>query len=270
MSYTHADVVRQHLAPVEAAGEAVHDQAVVIPSGGTVRFFSGAVDADSVVVKSIRNDTRLKQQLLLSSQQVPVVSGPIVPGTVVVASDSSLGKVYTENRDYVVSYASGTLSVKPDGELSVGMTVSLWCHPYTLYEQGVDYSLDEDRAQLTSLTSGNMSAGEMVWVDYRPVFGGYNDELVNQAVTEANATVATEVDPDREFGTEPLLQAAATYRALAVVARSTASRHLGSGRGSYRDADTWLRLAEQYASRADELLRSFRPPYDNPARPRHS
>ena len=270
MSYTHAELVRQYLSPIGAAGEAVHDQAVVIGESGRVRFFSGAVVGDSVVVKSVRDGTRLYRALELDSQHLPLASGPVVPGTVVVSSDSSLGRIYVENRDYVIVHGSGLLTVKAGGDLAIGMTVAVWYLPYTVYERSVDYALDEQNAELTVLTSGGLSVGERVWLDYRPVHDTYTDELIAQAVTEANASVAAEVDVEGAFGTDPLLQSAATYRALAAVARSSAGRHLGSGRGTYRDAETWLTLAGQYAARADELLRSFGPPYSNPAAPRRS
>lgn len=265
MSYTHVDVVRHHLAPLGASGEAVYDQMVVVPADGAVRFFSGEVAAESVVVKSVRDGQRVRRQLQLSGDQVAVVSGPVVPGTVVVASDSSLGTVYVENRDYVIEHSTGMLTVKPGGDMTAGMTVVVWCLPYVVYQRSVDYALNATKAELVRLSGGGMIAGELVWVDYRPVYDDYTDELIAQAVTEANATVAAEVDPSREFGTDPLLQVAATYRALAAVARSTAGRRLGSVRGTGGQAQAWLTLAGQYAERADQLLRSFRPPFENPA-----
>jgi hypothetical protein len=75
------------------------------------------------------------------------------------------------------------------------------------------------------------------------------------------------VDPDRQFGADPALQAAATYRALEIICRAAAARELSSLRGEDRTAIAWMKLADAHAERSEHLLRLFRPPYAGPSAP---
>jgi hypothetical protein len=78
------------------------------------------------------------------------------------------------------------------------------------------------------------------------------------------------VDPDSQFGADPVLQASATYRALEIICHAAAARELSSLRGEDRTAVAWMKLAETYATRSEQLLRLFRPPYTGPTAPVHS
>jgi len=187
-----------------------------------------------------------------------------------VASDSSLGTVYVENVDYVVDYAGGRLTTKVGGSLSSAQTVTVWYLPYALYEEGSDYGLDASGGQIKRLSGGDIASGETVRLDYRPVFVSVTDEIIENAVALANGMVQTEVDAEREFEANPSLGAAATYRALEIVCRAAASRELASQNGADKVATVWIKLADDYAGRSDQLLTGFRPPFNGPRNPQRS
>lgn len=270
MSYTSVEQVRQHLIVPYPIEDQVTEQPVTLPDTAYVRFFGGGVDASSVRVKAVRTTTPSRVTTALAGGSATIASGMIVPDSVVVASDSSLGTVYVENVDYIVDYGSGRLSIKAGGRLVSGQTVTVWHLPYALYESGHDYAVDAVGGQIRRLVGGTIAAGETVRLDYRPVFVSVADELLVNAVALANGMVQTEVDADREFEANPSLSTAATYRALEIVCRAAASRELASGNGGDKVASVWMKLADDYSIRSDKLLSAFRPPVTSPRNPQRS
>lgn len=269
MSYTHIDIVRHYLTTCFPTGARIHDQMVVFSSDEPIPFYGGSVVSDAIVVKSLRNTSVDRVSIAIQSGRTALPSSPLVRGSVVVASDSSLGHVYVENLDYVVDYDSGELILKPSGDISIGSTVTVWYQPFTVYANGSDYFADVDRGKLKRLTSGDILLGEAVFIDYQPVYTGYDDEIVEGAVLQANSVTQQEVDPDRQFGADPVLQAAATYRALRIICHASAVRQLSSGQGDSSSASAWIKLAVAFDETAGKLIRAFRPPFEGPSAPTH-
>lgn len=266
MSYTNVELVRHHLVAAFPTQDKVYDQAVIIESD-YVTFFNGPVEEPSVLVKSVQSNIPTRVTVTLNSERTSLVAAPLVRGSVLVASDSSLGTVFTENVDYVIDYELGDLIIKEGGGLSVGQTITVWYQDYFIYTASGDYQLDADRGRIKRLSGGDIAAGETVYLDYAPVYQSFNEEILTRAVLEANGLIEREVDPDRQFGADSMLQSCATYRALEIICRASAARELSSLRGEDRTALAWMKLAETYATRSVELMRSFRPPFDGPATP---
>ncbi len=269
MSYTNVELVKRHLVTAFPSRDIVHDQVVILESD-YVTFFNGPVQQSSVVVKSVQSGGPTRVTVALNGERTSLPSSPLVRGSVVVASDSSLGTVYAENVDYVIDYSLGDLVIKEGSALVTGQSVTVWYQGYFVYSAGSDYQLDADEGRIKILSAGNIASGETVLLDYAPVCKSFNEEILGTAVLEANALVEQEVDPDGQFGADPLLQAGATYRALEIICRASAVGELSSLRGEDRAALAWMKLAETYAARSDQLLRSFRPPFDGPTAPVHS
>ncbi|MBN1211420.1 MAG: hypothetical protein JXA92_02475 [candidate division Zixibacteria bacterium] len=267
MSYTNVDQVRHHLPSAGIVAELVSDQKFTLSGDGYLMFYGGAVDESSLLVKSVRNESLQRQTVMLAAEGKVLAAGPLVPGSVVVASDSSLGYIYVENSDYSVDYAVAGLSIKGDGELSVGQTVTVWMAVFMIYAVGVDYQVNFEKGEIRRLAGGGIASGETVYLDYRPVYRSFSDEILKNAVAEANGTVEREVDPEGQFGADLALVSAATSRALTIVCRVAAARELSVAPGSERKAQVWLQLAETYAAQSDKLLKSFRAPFIGPSAP---
>jgi len=270
MSYTSAEQVRCHLIVPYPIEDRVADQSVTLSGGDYVSFYGGAIEGSTVRVKSIKSQKPVRTTVSLSGGAAVVTGSMIVPGSLVAASDSSLGTVYVENIDYVVDYGGGVLTLKAGGVLDSNSKVTVWFFPYALYQEGSDYTLDSSGGRIKRLGSGSIADGETVRLDYNPVYVSVADEIVENAVAMANGLVETEVDPERQFEVNPTLSAAATYRALEIVCRAAATRELASQRAQDKAAVVWVRLADDYAGRSDLLLRSFRPPYSGPRTPARS
>jgi hypothetical protein len=181
-----------------------------------------------------------------------------------------MGTLYVENIDYAIDYTVGTIAVKSDGLLNVGQIVTVWYQQFASYTEGTDYQIKADSGEIKRMSSGDIADGETVYLDYAPIYDSFNDDILNNAVAEANSLVEQEVDPDGQFGADRTLQAAATQRALAIICRTAAARELSSRRGEDRTALAWMKLSDQYASGSEQLLNRFRPPIKGPSAPVHS
>jgi hypothetical protein len=267
MSYTTAELVRHHLVTIAPVGERVFDQPVVLSGIEPVCFFGGPVEAASLVVKSITSQDLLRSILNLNAQRLSLTSSPIVRGSVVAASDSSLGVIYRENQDYVIDYAAGDLILVAGGALSLGASLTVWYQSFQVYQEGLDYLAAAEQGQLRRLSGGAIADGQTIYVDFAPVRTVYDDDILNQAVNEANGLVEREVDPEGQFGADPALQAAATNRALEIICYTAALRQLSGFNADGRTAEAWLKLAAVFAERSTRLLETFHPPITGPAGP---
>lgn len=270
MSYTTVELVRTHLATESLPVGRLIDQSLVMNGTDDIRFADGPVDAATFVVKSNQSAQPIRTAVSLTGGGGQIITGPIVPGSVLVASDSSLGVIYTENRDYIVDYADGALLRKSGSRFDSAASLVVWFMPFTLYVAQTDYILDASNALIRRIAGGTIADGESVFLDYDLISQPVTGDVLSSAVNQANDLVASHLDPDREFGADPVLIAAATYRALEIVSYSLAARELSSRRGDQQVARTWLTLAEQFSRRASELLDAFRPPADRLSSPVHT
>lgn len=267
MSYTSSERVRDHLVVEFGSADQVFSLPFIVRGNDNIVFFAGGVDPDSVRVKSVRQTKLSRSELTLLDEGNVVSLSGIQPGSVTLASDSSLGQLYTENVDFYIDYAAGKLFVKAGGALSAGMNVTIWQMPYSLYVEGVDYRIDSEKGELARYVSGGIADGELVWLDFTPRFSSFTDEIISAAVRDANGLIEREVDPAREFGADPVLVSVATYRALEIVCRAAAARELASQRGQDRIATSWMKLGDDYARLAERWIKSFHPPIVPPASP---
>jgi hypothetical protein len=247
----------------------VLDQPLVINGSDYLTFFNGAVDETAMIVKSVQTNDMIRINLTLADGASSLADSPLVPGSVVVASDSSLGIIYIENVDYIIDYTAAMLFVKSSSALQSGNEVVVWYRDYHVYTSGIDYQLQADRGEIRRLSSGDINDGETVYLDYKPMRQAYNQDIIINAVVMANGLIEKEVDPVGDFGADPTLQAAATYRALEIVCQVSAVRDLSIKGGREKVGTDWIKLAEMFAQRSQQLLRSFHPPYENPMSPSH-
>jgi len=270
MSYTNVELVRHHLATEFPVSDKVYDQIVILDSDEYISFYSGAVDEFSLLVKSIQINIPNRKQLTIGSGANTIDSFPLLRGSVVVASDSSLGTVYTESIDYVIDYKNACIYLKNNNDLTNGDTITIWYSKYTLYLNNTDYQIDDENGKIRRLTSGDIALNETIFIDYTPVYKSHTEEVLNNAVLEANNLIENEIDPEKIYGADPVLQAAATYRALEIICQTAAARELSSLRREDRPALAWMKLADVFAQRSEKLMRSFRPPIIGPNKPIHS
>ncbi|MFZ1684010.1 MAG: hypothetical protein WAU88_07735 [Candidatus Zixiibacteriota bacterium] len=266
MAYTTVENVRGHLVPSFPLQERVQNQAVIL-STSEVHFYPGPVVEDSFVAKVRRVQAHCRVQIALGEGGTRFSTSPLVSGSVVVASDSSLGAIFEEGTDYVVDYFTGLISAKQEGHLSVGQNVIIWWIPFAVLVRGVDYHLNAERGTIQRMSGGQVTDGESVFLDYDPLSSDFSEPLLISAVAEANSLIEREVDPQGEYGADAALGLAATYCALEIICRTAAARELSSLRSEDKIALAWITLADSYQTRSEKLMSAFRPRVSGPARP---
>ena len=269
MSYTNVDLLRNHIEFIQPISDFVYDQLVIFNTDSYIKIFNGSITENSLAVKTITVYTPLKKSISVSDTSFAIHNCPLVRSTVVCASDSSLGNIYKENIDYVIDYSTAICTLKNGGQISVGDAVTFYFIPFTLYTENTDYRTDYNSGEIQLITSGNMQLGETLYIDYSPIYNNYTDAILNNAVLEANAIIEKQVDPNKQFGADLVLQAAATYRALEILCRSSAMRELIS-QNKKDNAVSWIKLAELYVSRSESLILSFKSPFKPMQNPTHS
>jgi len=267
LSYTNTELIKRFFAVSYPTRGYYVDQKLTFDSDDEIMFYNGAVEGDSFKVKSIQANDPTQKSLILQDQDNEIDNNPLVPGSVTVASDSSQTVIYIENVDYIIDYQNGMLDIKEGGALAVGQSVEIWFIKYVLYEIGEDYQVDFDKGTVRRLAGGNIASKETVYLDYEPVENLISDDMLKQAVIEGNSLIEAEIDPDNQFGADPVLQMAATYRTLEIVCHTAAARELSFRRENNDVALAWLKMADKFANRSEVLLRSFHPPYDGPTSP---
>lgn len=270
MAYTTIAQVRVHIlnaAPIHT--EAV-EQLLTLSGTDWHPFYAGPVASASITVASRLTDslTRLTVNLIDGSVLLP--NPPLQAESLVVASDSSLGRTYLANRDYHIDYRTGRITRKADGSLTASQMITVWYRSEHQYVRDLDFQIDSARGRLRRLSNGAIADGETVLLRYEPSYGAFPDDVIEQATAQANRLIEATVDATKEFGADPVLSQAATYAALAIVCRTAASRDLAIGTGLDRSATAWLQLAESYQKQSQELLAVFRPPAVRPNPPRHT
>ncbi len=157
MLYTSVEKVKQHLTSVFPVQDRITDQLVVLKSTAAVTFFGGTVSSLDFKVKSKQTNDLIRQSITLGNPTTSLPDNLIFRGSLVAASDSSLGTIYTENIDYIINYDAGALTIKNGGALSAGQTILIWYANYISYTQGVDYSLDSQKGSLQSIDAGGLT-----------------------------------------------------------------------------------------------------------------
>ncbi len=269
MSYTNVDLIRNHIEYVQPVSDSVYDQIVLCDTDSYINFFSGSIIENSAVVKAMSDLLPTKKTIVITENFFTIHASPIVRGTIVCASDSSLGTLYKENIDYLIDYAKGTCTLIAGGALSIGMSLTFFYIPFKVYTENSDYRIDFNSGEIQRVTSGDIQLGETLYIDYQPMYNNYTDEILQNAVTEANAIIEKQVDPNKQFGADLVLQTAATYRALEILCRSSAMRELIS-QPKKDNANAWIKLAELYLSRSVDLIITFKSPSRQMQLPTHS
>ncbi len=270
MSYTNIDLVRRHIGLSEKSAQEYRDIPLVFAGSSEIALPGGGIVKGSAAVKRVMGTNPVYNEIEVSTEPITLANQRVTPGSVTVASDSSLGRVFTIGVDYSIAYESGVFSVIPGGSIESGDNIAIWYYFYTLYEEGSDYSLDYDRATIRRLAGGEIVEGQSLLIDYDTPYQYQSYAMLEEAVTEANAVIEKEVDPNRMFGADLTLQTAATYLAAAILCRAAASEDLRVSENPGRSVTSWLTLAENFRNDYERLIKIFRPGRTRMSGPRNT
>lgn len=267
MAFTSIDLVRAHLAGIRQGEFAVREIAVVLNGLDASQLPHTGIDETSIVVKALRSNMPEFESRALGNGWVILNHPQLIPGTVLVASDSSLGIVYTENVDFIVDAPGGRVKRLSSGAISELQAVSVWYSYYHVYAEGDDFALDAAQGRMTRKSGGSIADGQQVLVDYSVQLGTIADDVIEQAINESAEAVLALVSDTYHDDPAPGLVIGATHLAVAHLARMRAAAALSeSGSASRSTAQDWLDIATRY----DQTARAFLSRFANPLSTRPS
>jgi hypothetical protein len=270
MSYTNIDLVKKHISLDDVGGGLRRNYPVAFVEQEWVGLPGRGLVEDSLRVKAIRDYSPVSEEIVLADGIVSLSHNCLVPDSMTIASDSSLGAIYRENTDYSVDCDNGRVKRLDGGDIESGSTVSVWYYYYSLYEENTDYGVDYGDGMIRRLAESTIETHQTVLVDYQLSGSQLGDPILSEAVLEANAMVERQVDPQRQFGADPILQTAATFLAVSLVCRMMAACDLKYDPMGRQTASGWLSLAESYRKDYTGLLKDFRPKAARLSGPAHS
>jgi hypothetical protein len=227
--------------------DSYRDVPVQLTGTSPVAIGHGRLKSGTVIVKGKEIGAPRFEQVAIDGEPVKLACDQLIPDSMVVASDTSLGKIYTENLDYSADYPAGKLLRLADGAIPEAASVAVWYFCYRLYSEGIDYSINLTRGTIRRLAGGDIEDGQVVFIDYQTQAGFFTDNQITQAIGEADDRLRLIVDPQQLDETNQSLVVAESYLAIAILCRIKAVSSLEPASGQDgRQAEGWLQLAECY------------------------
>jgi hypothetical protein len=264
MSFTSRDLVRAHLTFANLGEVPIRAIPVVLSGDIPAALPHAGLASGSVIVKAARDLAPALEWRTLDAGWVILNHAQLIPGTVLIAADSSLGRWFSENIDYIVDAPGGRIRRLVDGTIAAGQTVAVWYLHYHLYSEGEDYTVDTTRGELTRRADGAIADGQEVLVDYTVALGAVSDTVIDQAIAESGEMALQIVAPVYHDAPAPGVVVGATHLAVAQLARMRAAAVLADANtgapAARAAAQLWLEIAAQY----DRSARSFLSRYAAP------
>ncbi|HEY3295075.1 MAG TPA: hypothetical protein VGL38_06535 [bacterium] len=275
MSFTTLSIVKKHLLSSDAGALIIENVPVTLSGESEVMLphqnlveSSGAVKLDATVLPYCDGPV-----VLTDYDKTRLALDRVVPGSVVVALSATLATVYVEEIDYKMSYSAGSLYRVPGGSIPNNQPVYVYYGRYTIYSASSDFEIDYVRGTVRRRAGSAIPDGADVLVDYSVAAGSVTDELISQAIVEAEDLIMRALSTDYNANsTQQGLQTGTTLLVLSVVARDMATETLGrrlSSDASGR-AKEWQNLSTLYESRAWQTLRPYLDRFPMHAPERHT
>ena len=261
MPFTTKEIVRKHILEHHIGSTIVIDEAVHLLANDTANLQNRAILSSTESVKAKEQNEPTEENISFAAGDTFALSHPkLIPDSVVVSTDSSLGTIYVENVDYGIDYAAGSIRRIADGSIPAGGSIVVWYLYYRVYQRGIDYDIDYQRGTLKRRSSGDIESGQWVLVDYTTEYGSIDDEAIENAIAEANEQLITFIDEAFRDSTDRSLITAETYLTVSIICRIRAMESISPSRGkdsSSSDAISWRALSDMYRKEAYDILGRF-------------
>lgn len=262
MPFTTKELVKQHILDHHIGSTIVAGEAIQLSASGTYQLEKRMLLQASETVKAREQNSPVQQAVIFSGDEsVSLPNAKLVPESVVVASDSSLGHIYIENVDYQVDYDIGSIRRLQAGSIPGDGAIIIWYLYYRVYQKGIDYDIDYQSGTIRRRTSGAIEPGQWVLVDYTAEYGSLDDGAIENAITEANEQVASFIDEIYRDSTDRALVTAETYLAVSIICRIRAMESISPAKSrstsGAADAQSWAAISDMYRKEAYNILSRY-------------
>ena len=262
MSFTNPTLIRTHLLTSTFPEQVIRNYSVTFDEQSQITLPHHSLVTDSDVVKldshmaPVLDDTATVK----AEDWVDLTHTQLVPGTVLVTLRETLATIYTEEVDYQMDYAGGRIRRLASGTIPDNQPLVLFYAHYSLFTNGSDYEVDYPSGIITRVTEGAIPDGASVFVDYAVAAGAVEDDLITQAIVEAEDIVVRLLAPEyNSSSTDQGLKTGATKLALSIICRALAIEALS--RRTTTDipgrAKEWQQLSRSYEEQAWSTLAPF-------------
>jgi hypothetical protein len=265
MGFTNIDLVKKHILEHELGTVSKENIACHLVGETSFQLPHILLLTGSEKVKAKEQNVPKSEMVsFASSDTVGLSQQDLIPDTVVAAKDSSLGEVYVENVDYSVQYDDGRISRIPSGSIPQASSVVIWYLHFRVYVRAADYQMDYAKGRIKRISSGDIEDGQWVLADYKVEFALLSDEVIENAIKEANDQTLKYMDTSYANSTDQSLVSAETYLAVSILCNIKAMEAMtqnvaaGTGRQVQSLSLAWSRMSNNYREEAYGLLRNFR------------
>jgi hypothetical protein len=261
MSFTNIDLVKKHILEHRFSTTDIENVACHLLDETPFQLPHLDILPNSEKVKGKEQNVPVQENVSFSSSEEASLAHPeLIPDTVVVAKDSSLGEIYVENLDYSIDYENGKVTRISDGSIPPGSQVVIWYLFFRIYTKDTDYHIDYNKGQIKRMSSGEIEDGQWVLVDYTVEFGLLIDEVMANAIVEANDIILKIIDPSYANSTDQSLVTTETYLTVSILCNIKALEVMTQNPGSTAKSlsTSWSNMSSVYQERAFDLLKKFR------------
>ncbi|MCK4223928.1 MAG: hypothetical protein KAX39_02030 [candidate division Zixibacteria bacterium] len=265
MAFTNMDLVKKHILEHELGTVSKENVACRLEGETPFQLPHVLILIGSEKVKAKEQNAPTQESISFASSDAVQLAHPeLIPDTVVVANDSSLGEIYVENVDYSIDYDDGRIVLIPSGSIPPTSSVVIWYLYFRIYPKDTDYEIDYTKGQIKRLATGDIEDGQWVLVDYRVEFALLGDEVIKNAINEANDQILKYIDSSYANSTDQSLVTAETYLAVSILSNIKAIEAMtqnvaaGAGWQAHSLSLAWSRMSTTYRERAYELLKRFK------------
>jgi hypothetical protein len=265
MSFTNIDLVKKHIREQERGSANKKDAACQLTGENYYQLPHLMLQVGSEKVKAKEQNIPVQETVSFASSDSMLLSHQeLIPDTVVVANDSSLGEIYAENVDYTIDYEKGKITRVSNGAISPAVAVVIWYFYYRVYVKDTDYQIDYSKGQIRRRSSGEIEDGQWVLVTYSAEYSLLSDEVMENAIKEANDQILQYIDSAYTNSTDQALVTAETHLAVSILANIKAMEAINQpvGAGSSGQVHSlslaWAKMSVVYRDLAYEMLKQFR------------
>ena len=262
MSFTNLATVKKHLLSTDIGSQRVEcvpitlnaEDDSILPDQNLVQY------SEIVKWETTLPPTNEGPITMSDNGKMSLSAGNVVRGSVVVTLSETLSTVYVEEADYQLDYSSGALRRVPTGGIPNNQPVYVYYNKYSTFHPGSDYDMDYVRGTIRRRSGSSIPDKARVLVDYMRATGSVTDDLISQAIVEAEDLIVRSLSAAySSSSTDQGLQTGATLLTLSIVARDMTAENLGRRvtSDSGGRAKEWQNLSTLYEARAWETLRPF-------------
>lgn len=259
MSWTDSTSVKKHLIDLDQVVTDFRDVKVQFDGNGDAQLpHRGIVTASESVKRLTAVEPTGESGVTLTDELwADLTYDNLVPNQMVAAEDDGIQTVYQEGVDFIADWADGKIRRTSGGSISNGASVQVYYQRYELLTKSVDYTIDYATGELTVKVAGSLEPDSTVWVDYRLSAASGVDDLIAQAISQAEDKILTRLKDDYDgSSSDQGLITGATELTLSILCRALASRSVSDGGTSAEGrARAWRELAAAYQNDAWHTLR---------------